>query len=98
MTASHKAAEDTEKHTREGSPFTKALLNKLQKTKKNYFVVPLGRTLKRAIAAQVDMDHRALEGCFKIIYECLKQKWPHHTSYEPIILLMRVIAVLILMV
>jgi len=41
-----------------------------------------------ALGKNIDMDqidHMVLEGCFKIIYECLKQKWPHHISYEPII-------------
>lgn len=44
-----------------------------------------GSTVEKALAAAVDIEHRALEGCFEIIYECLKQKWPHHTSYPSLL-------------
>lgn len=49
------------------------------------YCVSLGRTLQRAIDAQVDMDQGFFEGCFKIKYDCLKLKWSQHTSFEPII-------------
>ena len=41
------------------------------------------------MAPQVDTEHKALEGCFKIMYDCLKHKRPHHTNYEPLLQLCR---------
>ncbi len=50
-----------------------------------YCFLFLGTTVERALSVAVDIEHRALEGCFQIIYECLKQNWPHHTSYLPLL-------------
>lgn len=43
-----------------------------------------GGTVTDAFAVSASIEHQALEGCFQLIHECAKQKWPHHTSYVPL--------------
>lgn len=43
------------------------------------------RAAVKALAVQADVEHKTLEACFQLIYECAEQRWLHHTSYMSLI-------------
>ncbi|XP_038055857.1 uncharacterized protein LOC119727856 [Patiria miniata] len=47
-----------------------------------------GKTLPKIVCERADIEHWALEGCFRLMYQMLRQEVPHHTNYKGFLELM----------